>query len=393
MEKRTNWFVIIVLWFAGISAAMQFAKFSYAFESLKSLYNVGHFWLGLSLSIVALVGLIFGITISIYISKIGQSKILLISLLLSSLISGAQALIPVFPLMFILRILEGVSHLGILVTAPILIIFLSEKRHYSIVMGLWSSFFGISFFVTPLIGRPIVAAFSVPGLFITHAVISLILFIALFFLIRKINVPHNEKEKIRFIAAHKHVYSDWKEVSPGILFFFHTCMFIALFTFLPGLSGDENTRHLLMILLPLLSIAGTFAEGIISQYFMLPSRLNMLAYLALAILIVLIKFSLDNVSLFIILSMILLFFSGVIQGSVFSLIPSLSTSTEDQTNENGAVAQLGNLGSIMGAPIVSHFLVYGENSLIVIVASLGVLGAISAGLITGKIKRMGKLNS
>jgi uncharacterized membrane protein len=91
--------------------------------------------------------------------------------------------------------------------------------------------------------------------------------------------------------------------------------------------------------------------------------------------------------------MILLFFSGVIQGSVFSLIPSLSTSTEDQTNENGAVAQLGNLGSIMGAPIVSHFLVYGENSRIVIVASLGVLGARSAGIITGKIKRMGLPNS
>jgi nitrate/nitrite transporter NarK len=252
-------------------------------------------------------------------------------------------------------------------------------------MGLWSSFFGISFFITPLIGRPVMERFSIPGLFLVHAIISLILFIVLFFLIRKINVPHNEKEKIHFIAAHKHVYSDWKEVSPGILFFFHTLMFIALFTFLPGLSGDEKTRHLLVLLLPLLSIAGTFAEGIISQYFMMPSRLNMLAYTALVILILLIGFSLNNLSLFIVFSLVLLFFSGIIQGSVFSLIPSLSTSTEDQTNENGAVAQLGNLGSIMGAPIFSYFLVYGKNSIIIIVMILGILGALSAMIITRKI--------
>jgi predicted MFS family arabinose efflux permease len=388
MEKpKTNWFTVIILWFAGISAAMQFAKFSYAFNSLKDLYNVGHFWIGLSLSIVALIGLIFGLIISIYISKIGQSKILLLSLLLSAVLSLSQALlIQYFPILFITRILEGVSHLGILVTAPILIISLSEKRHHSIVMGLWSSFFGVSFFVTPLIGRRIMEMYSVSGLFMAHAIISFALFIILFFFIRKIKIPHIENKKLSFLAVHKQVYSDWREVSPGILFFFHTCMFIALFTFLPGLTGNEDTRHLLLIALPLLSIAGTFAEGIISQYFMMPSKLNMLAYIALVALIILIKFSLDNITLFIVASMVLLFFSGIIQGSVFSLIPSLSTSADEQTNENGAVAQLGNLGSILGAPVISHFLVYGENGMIIIIMLLGIAGAVSALVITRKIK-------
>jgi predicted MFS family arabinose efflux permease len=392
-REKTNWFVIIILWFAGISAAMQFAKFSYAFIYLKDLYNVGHFWMGLSLSVVALIGLIFGLTISIYISKIGQSKILLLSLLLSAVLSLLQALfIQSFPLIFVTRILEGISHLGILVTAPILIISLSAKKHQSIAMGLWSSFFGVSFFITPLIGRPIMEMFaanvmySVDALFLLHAAISLLLFIVLFFLIRKIKIPHIENKKESFLAVHKKVYSDWKEVSPGILFFFHTFMFIALFTFLPGFAGDEKTRHFLLIVLPLLSIAGTFAEGIISQYFMLPSRLNMCAYIALVVLILIIKFSLDNVTVFIVASMILLFFSGIIQGSVFSIIPSLSSSADEQTNENGAVAQLGNLGSIMGAPVISHFLVYGENSMILIIMFLGIMGAISAMIITRKIK-------
>jgi len=97
-KEKTNWFVVIILWLAGIAAAMQFAKFSFAFDFLKNQYNVSPFWIGLSLSVVGLIGLVFGTTISIYSSKITQNKILLISLLLGAFISFIQALNPVFPI-------------------------------------------------------------------------------------------------------------------------------------------------------------------------------------------------------------------------------------------------------------------------------------------------------
>jgi nitrate/nitrite transporter NarK len=84
--------------------------------------------------------------------------------------------------------------------------------------------------------------------------------------------------------------------------------------------------------------------------------------------------------------MVLILFSGIIQGAVFSLIPNISLSTEDQTNANGAVAQLGNLGSTLGPPIFSYFLVYGKNSIIIIVMLLSILGAISGIIITKKLK-------
>ena len=83
-KAKTNWFLVFVLWFAGIAAAMQLAKFSVAFDSLGNLYNVTPFWIGLSLSIVGFIGLLFGITISIYVSKIGHSKIILVGLLLGT---------------------------------------------------------------------------------------------------------------------------------------------------------------------------------------------------------------------------------------------------------------------------------------------------------------------
>jgi nitrate/nitrite transporter NarK len=163
-------------------------------------------------------------------------------------------------------------------------------------------------------------------------------------------------------------------------------MYIALFTFLPRLSENENTRNLLLVILPLVSIIGTMIAGIISQYFVSPSKLSVTAYILVLILIFVIKLSFDNNMLFVVTSMILILFSGIIQGSVFSLIPNISLSTEEQTNANGAVAQLGNLGSTLGPPIFSYFLVYGKSIIIIIVMLLSILGAISGIIITKKIK-------
>jgi len=384
-KVKTNWFIVIVLWLAGIAAAMQFAKFSFAFDFLKDQYNVSSFWIGLSLSVVGLIGLIFGITVSIYSSKITQNKLLLISLLFGVLISFIQALNPIFPILFISRVLEGISHLGIVVSAPIIMILLSSEKHHSIVMGLWSSFFGSAFSVTAWAGRPIMELYQVSGLFLVHAIFLFAIFITLFFSIRKLDVPHNKNNKISFFTAHIKVYSNWRAVSPGVLFFFHTFLYIALFTFLPRLTEDENTKNLLLVVLPLISIVGTMIAGITSQYFVSPSKLSAFAYMSLFALIFVVKLSFNNNALFVTASMVLILFSGIIQGSVFSLIPNISLTTEDQTNANGTVAQLGNLGSTLGSPIFSYFLTFGRDSIIIIVLLFSLLGAISGILITRKM--------
>jgi predicted MFS family arabinose efflux permease len=365
---------------------MQFAKFSFAFDFLKNQYNVSPLWVGLALSVVGFIGLIFGITISIYIPKIGQNKVLLISLFFGFVISVVQALNPIFPIVFISRILEGISHLGIVVTAPTIMILLSSEKHHSIVMGLWSSFFGIAFSITAWAGKPIMELYSISGLFLFHALLVFGIFLILFFSLKGLDMPNNENKEISFFKAHKKVYSNWRTVSPGVLFFFHTFMYIALFTFLPRLTNDEETRELLLITLPLISIAGTIIAGIVSQYFLSPSKLSVVAYISLLVLILVIKLSFDNNMLFIIASMVLILFSGIIQGSIFSLIPHISLTTEEQINANGAVAQLGNFGSTLGPPVFSYFLVHGKNSIIIIVMLLSILGAISGIIIIKKIK-------
>jgi len=142
----------------------------------------------------------------------------------------------------------------------------------------------------------------------------------------------------------------------------------------------------LLVVLPLISIFGTIIAGIISQYLVSPSKLSVFAFISLLLLIFVIKLSFNNNLFFVLASMVLILFSGIIQGSVFSLIPNISLTTEDQTNANGAVAQLGNLGSTLGTPIFSYFLTLGRNNLIIIVMLLCLLGTINGIFIIKKIK-------
>jgi len=388
MDKiKTNWILVFVLWLAGIVAAMQFAKFSVTFDFLKDQYNVSSFWIGLSLSIVGLIGLIFGVTISIYVSKIGHKNVLLTCLLLGVIISFVQAFNPIFPILFVSRIIEGISHLGIIVTAPVIMVSISSEKHHSLVMGLWSSFFGVAFSLMALIAKPIYETFSFFTIFLVHAILIAMILLPLFFLMRKSIIPHNCENNISFFTAHKNIYSNWRTFSPGILFFFHTFMYIALFTFLPGLSDNENTRNLLLVALPLISIIGTMIAGIVTQYLLSPSKLSVTAYIALIALIITVMLSFGNNTFFIISTFILILFSGIIQGSVFSLIPNISISTDEQTKGNGSVAQLGNLGSTLGSPVFSYFLLFGRNSVIIIVIILSVLGALTGLFITKKISK------
>ena len=45
-NRRTNWLSVAILWWAGIAAAMQFAKLSVAFEEIKTQYGASTIEMG-----------------------------------------------------------------------------------------------------------------------------------------------------------------------------------------------------------------------------------------------------------------------------------------------------------------------------------------------------------
>jgi MFS transporter, AAHS family, 3-hydroxyphenylpropionic acid transporter len=357
-QQRTNWLQIAILWTAGIAAAMQFAKFSVAFDALTALYGAKPALVGLALSIVGMVGLVFGVSAGVLSGYIGYRRVLIAGLVIGAVTSATQALLPPLPIMIASRIVEGVSHLGIVVTAPTMMASVSSEGHRSIVMGLWGTFFGVAFALMAWLGTPIIAQHGVGRLLLAHGLFMAGLAACVLVVIKRPDTSHDvdhaalpKLQLSMFIRENLKVYANMRTALPGLIFLFHTSMFIALLTFLPRLSGDPGITALLLVVLPLVGITGAFCAGAIAQYLLSPVPLTLIAYGAISVGVVIVHWTISTGAGFVSASMALIFVTGIVPGAVFAMIPFLSARLSDQASANGAVVQLGNIGSTIGPPV------------------------------------------
>ncbi|HOZ34788.1 MAG TPA: MFS transporter, partial [Tabrizicola sp.] len=158
--------LVVLLWCAGLGAAAQFGKISILYEPLRATYGGnGEVALGLVVSIVGMVGLIFGTTAGLLVARIGPRRAIVAALAAGAAMSALQALMPAYPLMLASRVIEGASHLAIVVVGPTMIATLAPENRRPLAMTLWSSFFGVTYTILALIGPHVSGA----GLFLGHA--------------------------------------------------------------------------------------------------------------------------------------------------------------------------------------------------------------------------------
>jgi hypothetical protein len=90
---------------------------------------------------------------------------------------GSQAVLPDFPLLMGLRVVEGAGHLLLVVAMPTLMAALAAERDRALVMGIWATFFGVGFSLAALVigqaGRrrssPSTAGWRRSGVLLWHA--------------------------------------------------------------------------------------------------------------------------------------------------------------------------------------------------------------------------------
>ncbi|TDO97954.1 MFS transporter [Marinomonas balearica] len=385
-QQSTSWLAVVLIWLSGVSAAMQFSKFSISYNQLLEHYQVGPTLGGVSLSIVGVIGLIFGVTAGIFANKIGYFKVLIGALLIGALLSFSQSLLPSFEWILISRLLEGFSQLGVVVAAPTIIAILSAPQHKSITMGLWGTFFGVAFAISGWIGNDILERYSLAGLYLSHAV-----FISSMALILVLILDKNESRYRSTISVNNEpyftklwaIYRNPRTLLPSVVFLFYTCTLVSILTYVPNFIEDKQIRATMQIVLPLISTCGTFLAGAIAQYWLTPQRVALVAYIGLGIGATLLQlFSSDQTLLCIIFCFIVLC-AGLVPGAALSMIPKLARNSYEQGNGYGLIAQLGNLGATMGPPLYATVIAaFGINGLVTVVLCVCFLGSVASLLAT-----------
>lgn len=361
---------VFVLWAAGLGAAVQFSKLSLFLPELELLYPNTGVTLGLLVSIISLIGAFFGLIAGTLAARVGLRQLLIYGLVLGATVSLVQSYQLSLQVFLLSRVLEGISHLAIVVSAPTLIALNSSDRYRSIAMTLWGTFFGVAFAITGWFGLTLVESRGLSTLFLVHGSImgslALIVVYAIPDNLLATSSTVGDKHFLlpsNFIASHKIAWTSPFIAAPAAGWFFYTMTFVALLTILPGMMKPED-RAFTVAALSLASIISSLTIGILLLRFMSAIRVLVIGFSAAILLAVSVFWFASEPLLYIAL------FSayGLVQGASFASIPQLNETGADQALANGTLAQAGNMGNLCGTPmLLGIVLVGGVSAMITVV--------------------------
>ncbi|GAB4271085.1 MAG: MFS transporter [Pararhodobacter sp.] len=345
---RTPFGLVLLLFAAGLGAAGQFAKISVLFDLIALRYPEAGTALGWLVSLLSLLGIVFGLLAGLVAARIGFRRLLLAALILGAALSVIEAGLPPLPLFLALRLIEGASHLAIVVAAPTLIAQISAARDLPVTMTLWSTFFGVAFAVTAWVGRP-VALDSGPGaVFLAHGA-----YMAVIAGLVAWRLPGGEAPgttPLRFgavLARHRAAYASPRIAAPALGWLFYTLTNVSLITVLPGRLPME-ARDWVTGALPLAGLISSMTLGNLALRRFSPIAV-VVAGFALAGVLALWLMVQPGAPW---IALALLAALGLVQGGSFAAVPALNADAEDRALANGALAQMGNLGNTLGTPLL-----------------------------------------
>ena len=200
------------------------------------IYSIGRETMSIKESafLVGMVGLVFGTTAGLLVARIGPRRAILAALVLGAAVSLVQSVFPPYPVMMLTRVLEGVSHLAIVVVGPTAIAGVTSARHQGLAMTLWSSFFGLSYAGLAVIGPRLVEWQGVKALFLAQAGFLLAVAALLALLLPRLAPAALPPLTLGgVLRQHGTIYRSPRIAAPATGFFFYTLLYVALLTLLP----------------------------------------------------------------------------------------------------------------------------------------------------------------
>ncbi len=366
---------ILAIWAAGLGAAAQFGKISILYADLEAHYaGAGAVGIGLMVSVVGMVGLVFGTSAGLAVARVGPRRAMLWALALGAVVSLVQSVLPPYPVMMLSRVLEGVSHLTIVVVGPTSIAMAAPKRLQGAAMTLWSSFFGLTYAALAWFAPALVAAKGDAALFLGHAgwmVACLGMLALLMPADPQIRVAKSDQG---ILAQHLAIYASPFLAAPAMGFLCYTVTYVALLTLLPAVV-TPGWGGFIAVAMPLVSIGVSLTLGVWLLSFMPAVRLVQAGFGVGIVASLGLRACWDTGLAEAVFALGLAAAVGIVQGASFAALAQLNPLAEDRARAAGAIAQLGNLGTTTGTPLLALILTWaGATGLMLFLVAFFALG-------------------
>ncbi|RVT85160.1 MFS transporter [Rhodobacteraceae bacterium CCMM004] len=346
---RTDWGRVLLLWAAGLGAAAQYGKVSVIYDQLGAVWPGAGPAVAFAVSLVGAVGVLLGVVAGVLVARIGYVRALIGALWLGAAMSAWQATLPSFGWFLVSRVVEGLSHLPIVVAAPTLIAGLSARRDAGLTMSLWGSFFGMAYAILVFGGLPLARAAGVSGLFAAHALTMAALAIAVQAAVpRRPSRPAAIPGPADLLRHHGRIYGSPWIGAAGIGWLFYTFCYIGLLTLLPPYIAPE-WRAPVVGAMPLVSIVVSLTLGVVLLRRHDAVTVGLFGFFAGAAAAGALILWPGSPAICLALAGAL----GLVQGAGFAAVPQLNAETADRAAAYGAMAQTGNIGNTLGTPVLA----------------------------------------
>lgn len=362
-RTQTDWIAVMVLFAAGLAAAMHFAKVAPVMDAAGRDLGLSLVASGFAVSLLGIVGVVFAIATGAVVAAIGLKRGMVIALFGGAVIAAAGSVAPSGMTFLASRFLEGFSHLLIVVCAPALMGMHAAAKDRPIALSLWGCFFGVGFAITSSAAPLIVPGFGWRGLMFAHALLLAIVGVAVVLALGRSG--HTDQRKPmpdlgQLFQAHVDVYRSGPPLLLALTFCCYTILFLAALTFLgkyliEALGWSIASAGSMMAFASLVSMAFTLGAGVLMRMGLPAVTGFAAAFLALALGAICV-FALALPETAVIGSILLMMASfGLLPGFTFASVPAVAPTPALAALTYGAIAQFGNVGTFLGTPVFAAF--------------------------------------
>jgi MFS transporter, DHA1 family, inner membrane transport protein len=365
-RTHTDWPVIAVLFTAGLVAAMQFGKVAPIMGEVQSAFGLGLVGAGFAVSILGLIGLIFGVAAGAVVAAIGLKRALIIALFGGAIMAALGAFAPNGTIFLASRLAEGFSHLLVVVAAPALMTAHSTRKDMPFVLAIWGCFFGFGFGIMSSIAPEIVSLGGWRALLGTHAIFAALTGLALVMVLARSDYREQTfpfPTISTMLAAHRTLYRSGAPLILAILFAVYTMPFLAVLTFLgrylvevqgwsAGTTGSFIAGMTVVNLAATLAVGAFVRWGVTLKFAMIVSFIVLGSSCAAIFLL-----QLGDTTI-IFCTIIAMIAFGMMPGYVFVTVPEVAPDAARAAMTYGGIAQFGNLGTFSGTPLFAF--AYGQ---------------------------------
>lgn len=373
----TSWPRILLLYAIGVLAAAQLGIVPPLVPALQDDLGLSLATAGLAVSLVTLVGALFGLLAGGWCERIGHARAGGLGLLV---MAGAAALCAAADdaaTLLAARTLAGIGYLLVVVAGPSLMATTAEPRHQPVTLSLWSTFVPVGI---ALAGLATATFGGGSGWRVIFAVDCAVLVGTLL-----VWAPVMARTPPAPITDHRSSRGWLRPALPSaVSFFCFALLFLALAGILPAyLVADHGlptaTAGSIVAIATAFGVAGSFVAGWLMRRGAAPGQLAAIG-LAASTLAAAFAFS-HAVGLPLAVAGFAASFAigGLVPAAAFASVPRIAPDQRAIGPINGLLAQAGSLGSLAGPPTLAYWVDWAGWSLApLLLLAIAALGAAAA---------------